>query len=301
MKTEQELKDIVREKYAKIANNDPEKNAASCCGATTPSNKVYNIMMDDYTEVDGYTKDADLGLGCGLPTHFAQIEKGDTVIDLGSGAGNDAFVARHEAGPEGKVIGIDFTTEMIDKARVNAEKLGYNNVEFRYGDIENMPVSDNIADVVVSNCVLNLVPNKEAIMKEMFRVTKPGGHFSVSDIVVVGELPDGLRNDAEMYAGCVAGAIQKQDYIDFIKKAGFTNVTIQKEKTITLPDDILEKYLNTEELAAFRAGTTGIFSITVYGEKSPPAPQEGVQQKVKKKISLADLQAEGCVPGSGCC
>ena len=258
-------------------------------------------MMDDYTQVDGYEKDADLGLGCGLPTHFAQISKGDTVIDLGSGAGNDAFVARHEVGAEGKVIGIDFTTEMIDKARTNAEKLGYNNVEFRQGDIENMPVSDNVADVVVSNCVLNLVPNKEAIMKEMHRVTKPGGHFSVSDIVLVGDLPDGLRNDAEMYAGCVAGAIQKDDYIGYIKKAGFTNVTIQKEKTITIPDDILEKYLNAEELDAFKAGTTGIFSITVYGEKSPPAPQRGVQENPKKKITLAELQNEGCIPNSGCC
>ncbi len=295
MNTEQELKDIVREKYAKIANNEVEVNKASCCGATTPSNKVYNIMMDDYSAVNGYAEEADLGLGCGLPTHFAQISKGDTVIDLGSGAGNDCFVARHEVGAEGKVIGIDFTEEMITKARLNAEKLGYNNVEFRYGDIENMPVSDNLADVVVSNCVLNLVPNKESIMKEMFRVTKPGGHFSVSDIVLVGELPEGLRNDAEMFAGCVAGAIQKEDYIGFIKKAGFENVTIQKEKTIIIPDDILEKYLNATELNDFKLGTTGIYSITVYGEKP------GTTRKEKKKVSLADLQNEGCVPGGGCC
>ena len=296
MKTEQELKEIVREKYAKIAKQEIEVNAASCCGATTPSNKVYNIMMDDYTKVSGYEKDADLGLGCGLPTHFAQINAGDTVIDLGSGAGNDCFVARHEVGPEGKVIGIDFTTEMIDKARTNAEKLGYNNVEFRFGDIEHMPVSDNLADVVVSNCVLNLVPNKQAIMNEMFRVTKPGGHFSVSDIVLVGNLPAGLRNDAEMYAGCVAGAIQKADYLRFIKEAGFTNIVIQKEKTIVIPDDILEKYLNSQELAEFKAGDTGIFSITVYGEKPG-------NHTAKKKVALADLKIKEpcCTPGGGCC
>ncbi len=294
MKSEQELKDIVRDKYAKIANNDMEANAASCCGATTPSNKVYNIMMDNYNEVEGYAKDADLGLGCGLPTHFAQISKGDTVIDLGSGAGNDCFVARHEVGPEGKVIGIDFTTEMINKARENADKLGYNNVEFRQGDIENMPVGNNVADVVVSNCVLNLVPNKEAIMHEMFRVTKPGGHFSVSDVVLVGELPDGLRNDAEMYAGCVAGAIQKDEYIGLIKKAGFKNVSVQKEKTITIPDDILEKYLNPDELAAFRAGTTGIYSITVYGEKIGKTIE-------KPRVKLSEIQHETCTPESECC
>lgn len=295
MKTDQELKDIVRSKYAKIASNDTEVNAYSCCGATEPTkNKVYHIMMDDYSTVEGHVKDADLSLGCGLPTQFAHISKGDTVIDLGSGAGNDAFVARHEAGAEGKVLGIDFTQEMIDKARTNAEKLGYNNVEFRHGDIENMPVSDNVADVVVSNCVLNLVPNKENIMKEMFRVTKPGGHFSVSDIVLIGELPEGLRNDAEMYAGCVAGAIQKDEYLRYIEKAGFTNVTLQKEKTITIPDDILKKYLSPEELESFKNGDTGIFSITVYGEK----PGE----HTKKRITLAELNEQArCQPNSGCC
>ncbi len=136
MKTEQELKDIVKTRYTKIAEQGKTENASSCCGATTPTNKVYNIMMDDYTNTEGYVDEADLGLGCGLPTHFAKIKKGDTVIDLGSGAGNDCFVARHETGTEGKVIGIDFTPIMIKKARINAEKLGYNNVEFREGDID---------------------------------------------------------------------------------------------------------------------------------------------------------------------
>lgn len=295
MNKEQELKNIVKERYAKIAEQGKAENASSCCGATTPSNKVYNIMMDDYSETEGYVEDADLGLGCGLPTQFAKIEKGDTVIDLGSGAGNDCFVARHETGVEGKVIGIDFTPIMVKKARENAEKLGYNNVEFREGDIDEMPVNDNVADVVVSNCVLNLVPNKQKVVKEIFRVLKQGGHFSISDIVLVGNLPDALKEDAEMYAGCVAGAIQKTDYLQIINDEGFKNVTIQKEKPITIPDDILSKYLNPEQISEFNKGDTGIFSITVYAEKPG-------RKKEKPKVNLADLASSNCCePTSGCC
>lgn len=296
MKNEQELKDIVKERYTKIAEQGKAENAASCCGATTPSNKVYNIMMDDYSETKGYSEDADLGLGCGLPTEFAHIKKGDTVIDLGSGAGNDCFVARHETGAEGKVIGIDFTPIMIQKARMNADNLGYNNVEFREGDIDAMPVGDDTADVIVSNCVLNLVPNKQKVIGEIYRVLKPGGHFSISDVVLVGNLPDALKEDAEMYAGCVAGAIQKQEYLQFIQDAGFVNVQIQKEKPIVIPDDILEKYLSTEEVNAFNNSDTGIFSITVYAEK------EG-EKSNKPKLKLADIQdnTSCCGPASSCC
>jgi SAM-dependent methyltransferase len=291
------LKNLVKEKYSEIALQDKADNSASCCGATPTSNKVYNIMMDDYSKIPGYSPAADLGLGCGLPTAFAQIQRGDTVIDLGSGAGNDCFVARHETGPEGKVIGIDFTEAMIKKARMNAEKLGYNNVEFREGDIENMPVSGNVADVVVSNCVLNLVPNKAAVIAEIFRVLKPGGHFSISDIVLVGELPEALRADAEMYAGCVAGAIQQEQYLDFIQKAGFTHVQLQKTKPITLPDDLLSHYLDASEIAAFKSGQTGIFSITVYAEKP------GDKIKINKpKMTIAEIQsANCCTTDSGCC
>ena len=210
MKSSEELKKIVRDKYSQIAEQDKSLNQSSCCGAGGSSTEVYNIMTDDYSQLEGYNQDADLGLGCGLPTQFANINRGDTVIDLGSGAGNDCFVARHETGESGKVIGIDFTEAMINKARANAEKLGFNNVEFRQGDIEDMPVSDNVADVIVSNCVLNLVPDKQQVIQEIYRVLKPGGHFSISDIVLVGDLPEALREDAEMYAGCVAGAIQKE-------------------------------------------------------------------------------------------
>lgn len=279
MQTEQELKELVKQKYSEIALQDKETNMSSCCGSGGCSTEVYNIMSDDYTKMDGYHADADLGLGCGLPTEFAQIKEGDTVIDLGSGAGNDCFIARKATGEKGKVIGIDFTEAMIEKARANAEKVGFNNVEFRQGDIEKMPVTANVADVVVSNCVLNLVPNKDGVFKEIFRVLKPGGHFSISDVVLVGNLPDKLRNVAEMYAGCISGAIQKDDYLALIQANGFTNITLQKEKAIVVPDDILNQYLSAEDIAAFKNSGTGIYSITVFAQKP----------------------AACCTPGSGCC
>lgn len=268
MQNSEQLKEIVKQKYSEIALQDKETNQSSCCGSGCCSTEVYNIMTDDYSNLEGYSPDADLGLGCGLPTQFAKIRKGDTVIDLGSGAGNDCFVARNETGEDGRVIGIDFTPAMIERARANAQKLGFANVEFRQGDIENIPVSSNMADVIVSNCVLNLVPDKDKVFKEIFRVLKVGGHFSISDVVLIGELPENLRSEAEMYAGCVAGAIQKDAYLDLIQKNGFSNIAIQKEKPINIPEDILKNYLNESELINFKKGTTGIFSITVYAEKS---------------------------------
>lgn len=281
MNNDQVLKELVKEKYAAIADQSIEQNLSSCCGASGCSTEVYNIMSDDYTKMEGYNADADLGLGCGLPTKFAKIKKGDTVIDLGSGAGNDCFVARAEAGETGKIIGIDFTPTMIAKAKANAAKLQFDNVQFREGDIEDMPLASDIADVVVSNCVLNLVPNKDGVFKEIFRVLKQGGHFSISDVVLVGQLPEALRKDAEMYAGCVAGAIQKEVYMELIHTNGFTNIVLQKEKAIVIPDDILVNYLNEQELADFKNGNTGIFSVTVYAEKP--------------------IKAACCTPGSGCC
>src|SRR6186713_583465 len=205
MKTQEQMKEIVRQKYSEVALQDKVQKQSSCCSSGCGSSEGYNIMSDDYTQLEGYNPDADLGLGCGLPTQFAKIKKGDVVIDLGSGAGNDAFIARHETGETGKVIGIDFTPAMIERARQNAEVRGFNNVEFRQGDIEKMPVTANTADVIVSNCVLNLVPNKDGVIKEIYRVLKPGGHFSISDIVLEGSLPESIRNAVEMYAGCVSG------------------------------------------------------------------------------------------------
>jgi len=283
MKTEAELKQIVKEKYSEIALQDKETNMSSCCGAGECSTEIYNIMSDDYTSLKGYNADADLGLGCGLPTQFAKIKKGDVVVDLGSGAGNDCFIARHETGETGKVIGIDFTPKMIERARMNAEVRGFNNVEFREGDIEHMPITANVADVIVSNCVLNLVPNKDAVFKDIYRVLKPGGHFSISDVVLEGALPEGLRKDAEMYAGCVSGAIQKEVYLELIKSNGFENITIQKEKPIIIPDDILKNYLSVEQIQSFKSGTTGIFSITVFAQK--PSSEK----------------SSCCTPDSGCC
>src|SRR6476620_4774767 len=267
MQTSSDVKELVKQKYREIALQDKETNQSACCGSGGCSTEVYNIMADDYSQIEGYNPDADLGLGCGLPTRFARIKEGDVVIDLGSGAGNDAFIARHETGETGKVIGIDFTPAMIEKARANAEKLGFNNVEFRQGDIENMPVSDNTTDVIVSNCVLNLVPNKNGVIKDIYRVLKPGGHFSISDIVLEGELPAEIKEAAEMYAGCVAGAIQKQLYLDLIEANGFTQISIQKDKAITIPDDILSRYLSAEQIETFKQSGTGIRSITVYAEK----------------------------------
>ena len=283
MNTESELKQIVKDKYSEIALQDKHTNMSSCCGAGRCSTEVYNIMSDDYTNLEGYNAEADLGLGCGLPTQFAKIKKGNFVVDLGSGAGNDCFIARHETGETGKVIGIDFTPKMIEKARMNAEARGFNNVEFREGDIEHITITSNIADVIVSNCVLNLVPNKDGVFKEIFRVLKPGGHFSISDVVVEGSLPEGLRKDAEMYAGCVSGAIQKEVYLELIHTNRFENICIQKEKAINIPEDILKNYLNDKEINSFKNGSAGIFSLTVFA----------------RKPILNNISA--CTPESGCC
>lgn len=267
MKNNEEIKEMVKQTYSEIALQDKEVNAASCCGSGSVSQEVYNIMSDEYQDLGGYNPDADLSLGCGLPTEFAKIKAGDTVVDLGSGAGNDCFVARHVTGDTGKVIGIDFSDNMISKARKNAAQLGFNNVEFRTGDIENTPISDQVADVVVSNCVMNLVPDKRKAFSEVYRIMKPGGHFSISDIVLTGDLPEKIKNAASMYAGCVASAIMKDDYLNIIKAAGFKNIQLQKEKAIIVPNDILKDYLTDEEMEAYNAGEQIIYSITVYGEK----------------------------------
>ena len=266
MKAE-DLKLIVKEKYSEIANQSKEENESSCCGTGCCSTVDYAVFSDSYTNLEGYNPEADLGLGCGLPTEFAQIKQGDTVIDLGSGAGNDCFVARALVGESGKVIGIDMTEAMIEKARLNASKLNYTNVEFRLGDIEKMPITANIADVVISNCVLNLVPDKNKAFSEIFRVLKPGAHLSVSDVVLKGDLPDKIKQTAEMYAGCVSGAMQKDEYLKVMSDNGLVNIKVQKEKAITIPDEILLTYLSQQEIDEYRKSGAGILSITVYAEK----------------------------------
>ncbi|HPR31751.1 MAG TPA: arsenite methyltransferase [Prolixibacteraceae bacterium] len=267
MKAE-DLKLIVKEKYSQIAEQSKIQVQSSCCGSSGCCGELeFSMIGDEYQNIEGYNPDADLGLGCGIPTEFARIKKGDTVIDLGSGAGNDCFVARAMVGETGKVIGIDMTEAMIEKARENAQKRNYTNVEFRLGDIENMPVTTNIADVIISNCVLNLVPDKRKAFSEIFRVLKPGAHLSVSDVVLKGELPDKIKHAAEMYAGCVSGAMQKDEYLNVIGESGLVHVKVEKEKLINIPDEVLSNYLNFKEIDEFKKSGTGIYSISVYAEK----------------------------------
>ncbi|MFN8240319.1 MAG: arsenite methyltransferase [Bacteroidales bacterium] len=265
----EDIKRAVREKYGEIARSTGSKSEPSCCCQSTDccSPAGYTIFSEDYNMLDGYNPEADLNLGCGIPTTYAGIKEGDSVLDLGSGAGNDCFVAHALVGDKGKVTGLDFTDEMIEKACSNLEKLGFENVFFVKGDIEEMPLDDNSFDVVLSNCVLNLVPDKNKAFSEIFRVLNPGGHFCVSDVVIKGILPEKLREDAEMYVGCVSGAIELGEYLDIIKNCDFKNIEIHKQKEISLPDHMLLTYLSKEDLNLFRKGDSGIFSITVTGYK----------------------------------
>ncbi|MDZ7763754.1 MAG: arsenite methyltransferase [Melioribacteraceae bacterium] len=264
----EDIKNTVRQKYAEIAAG----MEGGCCGPSSSccgdSNGIsFTMIGDEYKDVDGYFSDSDLGLGCGLPTEYAGIKKGDTVVDLGSGAGNDVFIARSIVGDNGKVIGLDMTQEMIDKANINTNKLGFKNVEFKLGDIEEMPIESNIADVVVSNCVLNLVPNKVKAFSEIHRILKPGAHFCISDVVIKGELTEELKQSAELYAGCVAGALEQDEYVNIIRDAGFENIEIKKTKQIELPGELLSQYLSDRGLKDYEENLKGIFSITVVGTK----------------------------------
>lgn len=261
------LKQIVREKYTEIVSDSSSCcESSSCCGMEETSHD-YSSFSEGYGALKGYNPDADLKLGCGIPTQYASIKSGDIVVDLGSGAGNDVFVARELVGPAGKVIGIDMTEAMVARGRENAVKLGATNVEFHLGEIENIPLAANTANVVVSNCVMNLVPNKEKAFAETFRILQPGGHFSISDIVLTAELPESIRRVGTMYAGCVSGAIIKEDYLTVIRRAGFSEVMVQTEKSIKLPDEVLQKYLSESELEWYNENEPVILSITVLGKK----------------------------------
>ncbi len=269
METSYDLKQIVKEKYGEIAKASKDSGCcgpvSSCCGDSQSAE--FTMIGDDYKNMDGYVSDADLGLGCGLPTEYAEIKKGDTVVDLGSGAGNDVFIARSIAGDKGRVIGLDMTEEMIEKANSNKIKLGFENVEFHLGDIEQMPFENDLADVVVSNCVLNLVPDKQRAFSEIYRILKPGAHFCVSDIVIQGEMTEELRKSAEMYAGCVSGALKQDEYLKIIEEAGFKNIEIKKSRRIDLPEELLSQYLSEQGIKEYKENLEGIFSITVVGYK----------------------------------
>lgn len=270
METNKTKKELVKQQYSELAlNGDLLKSSCGCgTNSVAPSKKVFTIMSEDYSQLKGYEADADLGVGCGLPTQYARLKEGYTVVDLGSGAGNDCFIARAEVGESGKVIGVDFSTPMIEKARLNAAKRGYTNVEFREGDIEEMPIADNMADVVVSNCVLNLLPEKNKIFKEIYRVLKSGGHFCISDVVLNGVFPKEFTDNASMYAGCIASAIQKENYLGEIEKANFTDIKVERTKTVVIPDEVLQEHLDEATIAKYKAGNVGIYSITVTGVKA---------------------------------
>lgn len=257
----EDTRELVRSKYGDIARGE------SCCCGTRTAASTYADVGESYASVEGYVPEADLGLGCGVPTELARIQEGNTVLDLGSGAGNDVFIARRETGEGGYVIGVDFTHEMLDRAEKNRAKLGYDNVEFRLGEIEDLPVDDESIHVVISNCVLNLVPNKAKAFSEIYRVLQPGGHFCVSDIVLEGQLPEKMRKAAELYVGCVAGALQKEDYLAAVREQGFDDLEIVKEREIQIPDSDLLEMLTPEELGDFRASSTRILSVTVRAKK----------------------------------
>jgi len=254
-----ELKLIVQEKYGKIASSGETGSGSCCCTPGSCSAEGISTFNDSYDHLDGYVPDADLSLGCGVPVDYAEIRSGDRVLDLGSGAGNDCFVARSLTGETGHVTGIDFTEPMLRKAEENREKLGYTNVEFIRGDIEEMPLPDSTFDVVLSNCVLNLVPDKQKAFSEIFRVLKSGGHFCVSDVVVKGTLSDKARSDAELYAGCVSGASTMDQYIRFIQQTGFADIKVHKQKKIEIPDGVLDPAVDSDG--------SGVYSITVSAHK----------------------------------
>ena len=229
-----EIKQAVRERYAQIAVKESSCCAPSntCCGTTDQATDISKKIGYRDEELDSVPEGANLGLGCGNPTALASLKEGETVLDLGSGGGFDCFLASNMVGQKGKVIGVDMTSEMVDKARENARKSGYLNVEFRLGEIENLPVADNSVDAIISNCVINLSPDKGRVFKEAYRALKPGGRVMVSDIVLLQELPESIKNSVEAYVGCVAGASRKEDYLATVAAAGFQEVETVSEVSL---------------------------------------------------------------------
>jgi arsenite methyltransferase len=250
--SDSEIKSAVKQKYGAIAG----KSGSCCgpsCGCGTDAGIAGTITMNDlYTDADPEVREnADLGLGCGTPTAFADLVEGMTVLDLGSGAGIDVFLAAKKVGPSGRVIGVDMTEEMIWRASANKTKLKAVNTEFRLGEIESLPVANGSVDRIISNCVINLVPDKSRAFAEMYRVLKPGGKFTVSDIVSAGSIPDDVRKDLSEWAGCVAGAVDREAYLGIVREAGFRDVTVVSEKSYNLD----------------AAVTFGLHSITVSGRR----------------------------------
>ena len=233
---ETEIRKAVREGYAQVAKQSGSCCASktACCGGASVAESISRSIGYSEEELGSVPEGANLGLGCGNPVALASLKKGDTVLDLGAGAGFDCFLAADRVGKKGKVIGVDMTPEMLEKARENAQKGGYRNVEFRLGEIENLPVADNSVDVVISNCVINLSPEKNRVFQEAFRALKPGGRLMVSDIVLLKELPGSIKNSVEAYVGCLSGAIMKDAYLKTIKSVGFHKVKVLEESVFPI-------------------------------------------------------------------
>ena len=273
----EEIKKVVREGYARIAKQSSSCGCGpvdSCCGSTDLAQDISKSIGYTEEELKAVPKGANLGLGCGNPVALASLREGETVLDLGSGAGFDCFLAADKVGERGRVIGVDMTPEMMEKAGDNAERGSYGNVEFRLGEIEHLPVADNSVDVVISNCVINLAPDKRMVFIEAFRVLKPGGRLMVSDIVLLKELPDFMRNSIEAYIGCLSGAMMRDEYIGAIKTAGFQEVRVVDETTFPLEwlanDPMAQAIIKDSKipLEEVQNVTGSVISIKIYAAKS---------------------------------
>lgn len=296
---ENNIKKLVRETYGRIAlgsdafqeketcstdvpcgccgpvsqSKDKNRSLHSCCtGGSTHISKTIGYSDEDLAQIP---EGSDAGLGCGNPVALASLKEGEVVLDLGSGLGIDCFLASKIVGTSGKVIGVDMTPEMIEKARNHAEKDNYTNVEFRLGEIETLPVADNSVDVIISNCVINLVPHKERVFHEAYRVLKPGGRIMVSDIVLVKELPEFIQQSVEAYVGCLSGAILKGEYLEMIRNSGFINIDIQKETSLSVGlvanDPTAQAIMEYSHISREEAENifTSVLSMSVKGEKPP--------------------------------
>lgn len=272
----EKIKKLVKEKYGGIARKDsscclPEN---PCCGDTVQTGKISQKIGYSPQELEAVPAEANLGLGCGNPTAIASLRKGETVLDLGSGAGFDCFLAANRVGSTGKVIGVDMTPEMLDKARDNAQKAGYTNIEFRLGEIESLPVEEDSIDVVISNCVINLSPDKPKVFREAFRVLRPGGRMIVSDLVLLKDLPESIQGLAEAYTGCVADALLKEDYLRAIEEAGFQDVRVTNENRYAISDfageDTLKVWIQKSgaTLEELKQAEDSVLSISVTAQKS---------------------------------
>lgn len=264
MKNADELRKMVKEKYTGIAIESGKPANACGCGRKPAHDVDHSVLAEDYRQLSGYIPEADLGLGCGLPTNYAFIRPGDTVVDLGSGAGNDCFIARERTGDSGWIIGVDMVEPMVNKARENASKLGYRNIEFLQGEIEQIPLPADSADIVISNCVFNLIPDKSCAFSETYRILRPGGHFSISDVVSDGPIPEKLLREAELYAGCISGAMEEPEYLDIIRSVGFVNIQVMTKNQIEIPASILDRYA---DVAALLNNGPGLYRVTVFAKK----------------------------------